>query len=449
VTPARGALPSIDIWPPCFPRTAPIQLGLTQVGQSSFDPAITYLTLASKAMGSDVHVAVMLPAGYAASPAARYPVLYLLHGALGSYQDWPLHDVEAIVGTMPMIVVMPDDGQDGSYSDWYGSELGSTGPVPAWESFHVQELVPWVDAHYRTIAATRGRYIAGLSSGGGGAMKYASANPGMFAAAGEFSGAVDTDQSGYYGESDVTWDLTYLPNYGPPGHCTWGDPSAHQVVWEDNDPTYEAANLLGTRLYLASGNGTPGPFDSSTTTRDVVESTVWQMNQNFDAALTAAHVPHTTNFYGDGTHNWPYWERDLGQFLVWLAPSLGRAVGPPLKFSVRSARSTFRAWDWTFTAFRRAREFTYLAGVGQSGLTVAGSGALNVVTAALYRPGALYVVGLSRVVAGIDGRLRFSVDLGPSHTSAQTVFGPGAPAGWKVVRVGIGSAPPGSPHQLR
>ena len=46
---------------------------------------------------------------------------------------------------------MPDDGYDGSYSDWYGLIDGATGPVPAWETFHVRELIPFIDSHYPTM----------------------------------------------------------------------------------------------------------------------------------------------------------------------------------------------------------------------------------------------------------------------------------------------------------
>ncbi|SRR5712692_1213954 len=428
-------------WPSCAPRSAPISLGATEAGRVNVDARTQDITLHSQAMHGDVHVDVLVPKGYDPSSGVRYPVLYLLHGALGSYKDWPANGVEGILGDTPMIVVMPDDGPDGSYADWYGSELIELSPPPAWESFHIGELLPWVDAHYPTIAAPGGRYVAGLSSGGAGAMKYASAHPGVFGAAGEFSGAVDTDLPGYYGTANVTWDLTYLPVYGPPGHCTWGDPASQEVTWRDNDPTYLAPNLGGTRLFLASGTGQPGPLDPPYATMDAVESTVWSMNQAFDAALSAAGVGHTTDFYGPGTHTWPYWTRELQRFLTWLGPNLGKPVGAPNGFAMRSARPSFAAWDWTFTAHRDVKEFAYLTGVGPGGLTVTGSGSLDVVTAPAYRPGATYVLRIGAttrlISAGGDGRLRFSVDLGPSHGAQQTQFGSDATAGWSSVTASI------------
>jgi S-formylglutathione hydrolase FrmB len=428
-------------WPPCVARSAPIQLGATEAGRVNVDPRLQDITLHSRAMQGDVHVDVLTPTGYDPSSGTRYPVLYLLHGALGAYKDWAANGAEGMVGDLPVIVVMPDDGRDGSYSDWYGSELIEVGQPPAWESFHVGELVPWIDAHYPTIAAPGGRSVAGLSAGGEGAMKYAASHPGVFGAAGEFSGAIYTDLPSYFGTVSFIWDLTYLPGYGPPGHCTWGNRTAQEVVWQDNDPTYLASNLAGTHLFLASGNGQPGPLDPPYAPADNLELNVWAMNQAFDGALGAAGIPRTTDFYGPGTHTYPYFIRELPRFLSWLAPMLGKPVSPPHAFAMRSAQPSFSAWDWNFTTHRDVKEFAYLTGITSAGLTVTGSGTLDVTTAGGYRPWVTYVLGTGattrQIVAGPDGRLRFSVDLGPSHSQQQTQFGPDATTGWSTVTVSI------------
>ncbi|HMC51857.1 MAG TPA: alpha/beta hydrolase-fold protein, partial [Acidimicrobiales bacterium] len=247
--------------PGCVVAAPPASVGLSLVRAKPIDPRLTELTLHSQAMQADTHANVLLPEGYGSASHARYPVLYLLHGAFGSYADWAAHGVEGLVGDRHLIVVMPDDGVDGSYSDWYGTLAGSTGPPPKWESYHIRELVAFIDARYRTTAERSGRFIAGLSSGGGGSTKYAAANPGLFGAVGAFSGADDTDVDypQYPAISEVLWGITDIPTLGPDGHCTWGDPVTQHVVWLDNDPTYEAQNLLGTPLFLAWGNGDAGP----------------------------------------------------------------------------------------------------------------------------------------------------------------------------------------------
>ena len=61
---------------------------------------------------------------------------------------------------MPVVVVMPDGGYNGWYSDWYGSDRAAHMSVaPAWETFHLRELLPYIDAHYRTISARRARAL--------------------------------------------------------------------------------------------------------------------------------------------------------------------------------------------------------------------------------------------------------------------------------------------------
>jgi hypothetical protein len=86
-------------------------------------------------------------------------------------------------------------------------------------------------------------------------------------------------------------------------------------------------------------------------------------------------------------------------------------------------------------------QFTYLRNVSQAGLQVIGSGTLDVVSAPLYVPGATYSVkqgsNAQLVKADSAGRLSFSVDLGPSHTSQQQSFDPAATSSWPHASVAI------------
>jgi len=415
--------------PGCVVAPAPQAGTLTEVGREQVSARVLDITLRSPAMGGEQHVNVLLPAGYDAS--RRYPVLYLLHGAFGSYKDYVANGIEPIVGDAQVIVVMPDDGPDGSYSDWYGTLAGVPERAPAWETYHLAELVPYVDA---TFPTTGRRFVAGISSGGAGAMKYAAAHPGMFAAAGSMSGAVNTNHARpfYPTISEALWLITLLPGYGPDGHCTWGDPYTQEVVWQDNDPTYLAENLRGTALFLTCGDGN-GPDGSY----DPTESEVWAMNQEFVKALDARRIPHTDHFYAPGTHTWEYWEPELARFMTWLRPRLGTGPARPAAFAVRSARARFAAWDWRFAARRDVREFAYLEGVSRDGLTATGSGALDVTTAPLYKPRRAYLVDGRTTTADDAGRLRFTVDLGPSHQLQQYAFTPEDTAPWTRARVRI------------
>ena len=135
---------------------------------------------------------VYLPPGYEESDA-RYPVAYLLH-ALGSSaaleivpetdgERWrvPLEDVlDPVFGRMgvaPMIVVVPDGTCRYGCGQWVDSPVTGN-----FESFVLEDVVPHVDAAYRTIPSAASRGLFGFSSGGFGSWNIASRHPDVFGA---------------------------------------------------------------------------------------------------------------------------------------------------------------------------------------------------------------------------------------------------------------------------
>jgi S-formylglutathione hydrolase FrmB len=208
------------------------------LSSQQLDSRLTELTLSTAALQQPTHVRVLLPDGYGTS-TKRYPVLYLLHGALADYRSWTdAGNAEAITAGAPLIVVMPDGGQGGWYTNWLNR--GAGGP-PEWERFHIDELVPWIDDHYRTIAARDGRAMAGLSMGGFGAMSYAGRHPDLFDWAGSFSGAVDVIHNlpvvGVIA-------LEALADGGLPDD-QFGDRVLNEANWRAHDPCDLAPNLRG------------------------------------------------------------------------------------------------------------------------------------------------------------------------------------------------------------
>src|SRR4051812_4760772 len=172
--------------------TGPVRAaGLRLVSSARLSPRLVELTMATDALAAQTHVRVLLPSGYDQSGTTPYPVLYLLHGAIDDYRAWTdKGDAAAIPAGSPLIVVMPDGGAEGNYVDWYN--FGSGGP-PMWETYHIGQLIPWIDGHFRTVASRAGRAVAGLSMGGNGAIAYASLHPDLFTATASFSGALDTN----------------------------------------------------------------------------------------------------------------------------------------------------------------------------------------------------------------------------------------------------------------
>jgi S-formylglutathione hydrolase FrmB len=374
-------------------------------------------------MGADMRLFVLLPVGYARHPRAHLPVLYLLHGGGGTFRDWVDHGVEGLIDResvvahlAPFITVMPDGGRIGWFSDWAGRPTGSSGPPPAYSTYFIDELVPWIDAHYRTRPTRAGRAIAGLSMGGFGAMSFASRYPDKFAVAGSFSGAVDTDLAYPDHTNGLYEHYTDI--------CMWGKPSTDKIAWRAVDPTYLASNLASVSLYLASGNGQPGDLNVGAPSRhSATEAFIWQMNRRFAAALHAARVGFTSYFYGPGTHSWPYWLRDLRDFLPLMERTFAHPLPSPprVAFDYRTASRTAEIWGWRFAIDHPRREFTYLTNVSKRGLRITGHGRLAVTTAPLYRALRTYIITIQgtpsrRVRADPHGRLRFTVDLGQLRT---------------------------------
>lgn len=257
------------------------------VSEKKVGPRLLDLTIHSKALGQDGHVRLMLPT----EGTRPWPVLYLLHGCCDSYESWTRStDVEKVPALKRVLVVMPEGGQVGFYSDWKHG--------PAWETFHTVELPKLLE---RSYGAGTPRAIAGLSMGGLGAMDYAARHPGMFAAAASFSGTLHPLAS------PKIW-LSLFDAYTDDPLDIWGKPKADRATWAAHDPTELAGKLRGTRLYVASGTG---PIDNT-------EALVGRDTRSFVARLRALHIPAKVHIYRGGRHDWPYWQRELHRALPTL-----------------------------------------------------------------------------------------------------------------------------------
>jgi endo-1,4-beta-xylanase len=153
------------------------------------EPAGThYRTFHSQLAGSDVSYLVYLPPDYDANPSRRYPVVYWLHGyggnpRAGAVFVTPLDAAIRAGKTKPMIAVLVNGLAASFYSD---SRDGKT-PV---DSVIVKELIPHIDATYRTIAKREARAVEGFSMGGYGAAHLGFAHPDLFGMVSVRSGAL-------------------------------------------------------------------------------------------------------------------------------------------------------------------------------------------------------------------------------------------------------------------
>jgi len=253
---------------------------------------------------------VMLPDGYAANPNRRYPVLYLLHGGGGTHTDWTNLGAEQTTAGLPVIIVQPDGGKGSWFADAVVPGLDG---LPRWETFEINQVIPWIDANFRTLGTRNGRAIAGLSMGGYGAMSYAARHPDLFVSASAFSGAVDTS-----GPIVANWiGVSPLIDVRLPSSI-FGVFPLDTNERQAHNPTNLAANLCGMHLAFYFGNGQAGPLDNAADPNPVNQFMNWiqedqvhNMNVAMDQKLDALGIPHDIHAYGNGQHTSGYWARGL------------------------------------------------------------------------------------------------------------------------------------------
>ncbi|MFL5926149.1 MAG: alpha/beta hydrolase [Gaiellaceae bacterium] len=144
---------------------------------------------------------VYLPPSF--DPAARYPVVYLLHGMPGSPNEYlegtqlvQFADAAVASGSIrPFIAVIPAAGADPHYNgEWAGP----------WERDLVDRVVPWVDSHLPTEATASARVIAGLSAGGFGAVDIGLRHPSLFGTIESWSGYFEPLHDGPFKDASRT-----------------------------------------------------------------------------------------------------------------------------------------------------------------------------------------------------------------------------------------------------
>ena len=273
--------------------SAPVRKGAVQEGR-----------LVSAALrGAARTYEIYLPPGYfdGANAARRYPVLYLLHGAPGMPTDWveaghaaTTMDLLLAQGLVrPFIIVMPDGN---------GGMLRDSQYVNSWNGqarvmdYLAYDVVPTIDARYRTLPDRLDRAIGGTSEGGYGAYNVGLHHPELFNTLISISGYFRALRSEVFGAND------------PFGH--------DQAFQRANSPEFYAATVPGVRhmhLFVAA-SAEEGNY------------TRWALQ--FTAALRRAGIPYTPNLHHPTglalfEHYWPYWRLALQDALVYCSQSFG------------------------------------------------------------------------------------------------------------------------------
>ena len=150
---------------------------------------------------------VYLPPGYDAAPERRYPALYQIQGLTGQIDMWRnraafrptvlelIDDLFAADDVPPCLVIFVD-----AWTSLGGSQFLDSPGTGQYHTYLCDEIVPWVDAHYRTLPDRAHRGIAGKSSGGYGAMVTPLLRPDLFGGLATHAG-------------DALFEVCYLPDF--------------------------------------------------------------------------------------------------------------------------------------------------------------------------------------------------------------------------------------------
>jgi S-formylglutathione hydrolase FrmB len=250
--------------------------------------------------GRQVSFNLILPKDYSTSHR-RFPVLYLLHGYTGNYTDWVTRTgIVRYARAYEEIIVMPD-----AADSWYVNNYAD--PKLKWEDYVIEDLIPYVDSHYRTVASRRGRAIAGLSMGGYGALYLGLKYHNLFSAVASLSGVVAS--ADLAGRDPAVWKMigekmpkmkeTLLEDFGPPSN----------PARKGEDPFLLIRQLTPEErpaLFLAVGESDP----------------FLQQNREFVALLSSLKIAYHYHEVPGG-HEWKVWDEEIQSVLALEAPVIG------------------------------------------------------------------------------------------------------------------------------
>ncbi|WP_123043219.1 alpha/beta hydrolase [Cohnella candidum] len=161
--------------------------------------SIVTMNFESEYLNNNHEISIILPNKPREVPAKdyygsgkKYPVLWLLHGTLGDHTDWIRKtNIELYACEKDLIVVMPS-ALNSNYSNWNGSNhsnyYGSKSGFGMYD-YLTEELMPLIYNWFPASSKREDNFIAGLSMGGRGTIKFAASHPDKFAAAAVLSAA--------------------------------------------------------------------------------------------------------------------------------------------------------------------------------------------------------------------------------------------------------------------
>ncbi len=207
---------SVCSWLPVF--LALCALDISPASSQSIDGTILRPRFVSAYTNKIVRFNIYLPAAYE-DRTDRYPVIYQLHGRGGNQSSnnrtIASHVDRALAAGLlpPVIVVFPDGQRDSWWAD------SKNGRITA-ETDVIREVIPYVDANYRTKATRSFRAVQGFSMGGTGAIEYALKFPELFSVSVSYDGGFQTWEGLSQDQREAaremfSMDEAYFSRYSP------------------------------------------------------------------------------------------------------------------------------------------------------------------------------------------------------------------------------------------
>jgi S-formylglutathione hydrolase len=285
-------------------------------------------------------VFVYLPPSYRTDLTRRYPVVYLLHGYGLQAERWmtfarietganqSMTGSGGGVGTgeraREMILVNPD-----AYTVYDGSMYSSSVTTGDWETFIAEDLVAYIDSHYRTLANRTSRGLAGHSMGGYGTLRLGMKRPDVFSSLYPMSACCmlengEPNEALAAAEALKTREAVAALRY--PNKSTF----ARAAAWSPNPknppffvdlPAIQAKWLANSPLAMIDQYAT-GLKRHKAIQFDVgLEDGLLGVNQQLDVLLTQAGIAHRFETY-DGNHNNKVFERIETRVLPFFSTNL-------------------------------------------------------------------------------------------------------------------------------
>lgn len=248
----------------------------------------------SKAMNKSLKAAVVKPEGYSENNKS-YPTVYLLHGGSGSFSDWHKKTTEPnllpkLANQYEVIIVTPGVGPSSYYYD--SPVLDSV----KYETYFIEELIPFIDKNYKTINNRNSRAITGLSMGGHGSLMLSAKHPELFIAAGSMSGVMNIDTR-MWKVGDEFRNLRLSGQKAMLGEINYDFPFTE----------YTVVGLVGKM----KDNGISLIIDCG------VDDFLLETNRQIHQLLLQNQTPHEYT-ERPGAHTWQYWTEALPFHLLFI-----------------------------------------------------------------------------------------------------------------------------------